>query len=72
MCLKEVTTVKVRCAKSSIPGDATARADEAFGPFPSPARVPPPTIVRGEESHVCLNEQREGRGRCLEPPGVIT
>src|SRR6266853_3174088 len=40
---KEISTK----GKVSIPGD-TARADEAFGPFPSPARLP--------SLHVCSME----------------
>ena len=30
MCLKEVTTVKVKCAKSSIPGHVMAHASGLF------------------------------------------
>jgi len=43
--LKEVTTVKVRCTKCSIPGDATARAVDTFGPFRAQRAPSPYNIV---------------------------
>ncbi len=61
MCLKEVTTVKVRCAKSSIPGDTTVRAVE-LGPFRAQRTSPPYTTndqptdrscARKSECHAC-------------------